>query len=120
MTERHYPLSDFLSGIDYWTEELGPTATRDDLWHAVIRTMDSLDEAFCLDCEAHTVEIREYYMVDDDLWKKYGPPRGMLCLGCLEGRMGRSLVASDFTDAPINRYGERSERFKQRLPDPAE
>jgi len=51
------------------------------------------------------------YMVQDSLWKEYvGPPdAGHLCVSCLERRVGRPLVLSDFAvDMPINdpiRYG---------------
>jgi hypothetical protein len=29
---------------------------------------------------------------------------GMLCIECLEKRIGRRLTAADFTDAPVNHY----------------
>jgi hypothetical protein len=80
----------------------------------------------CVDCGVSTHEIGEYYMVTDDIWineakmKKQG---GMLCLGCLEERIGRKLHGADFPDYPINAVclpdflwnRERSERFKNRL-----
>jgi hypothetical protein len=47
-------------------------------------------------------------MVDDDLWysatdELNTPTDIMLCIGCLENRIGDKLVASDFPDLPINR-----------------
>jgi hypothetical protein len=41
----------------------------------------------------------------------------MLCIGCLEVRVGRRLEPSDFSDAPINYPGflKRSERLSDRL-----
>lgn len=47
-------------------------------------------------------------MVDDDLWYSATdeldtPTDIMLCIGCLENRIGDNLVASDFPDLPINR-----------------
>jgi hypothetical protein len=65
------------------------------------------------------MHIDEYYMVHDGLWdvatEDFGGD-GMLCVGCLENRIGGKLVASDFTDAPINKgiYG-LSARLAQRL-----
>lgn len=62
----------------------------------------------CLDCEKCTMHIEdgvmEYYMVQNELWEeaKAGPDEGMLCIGCLEKRLGRELTAKDFTDCPLN------------------
>lgn len=64
----------------------------------------------CSDCLANTSgfapgSISEYYMVHDHLWDAATADldgRGMLCIGCLERRLGRQLTAADFTDAPIN------------------
>jgi hypothetical protein len=55
-----------------------------------------------VDCSISTRAIHEYYSVTDELWSRYGPAVGMLCIGCLETRLGRRLVPADFTDAPIN------------------
>lgn len=58
----------------------------------------------CLDCGVDTGEIDEYYMVHDHVWVAANPGRrGMLCISCLEGRLSRTLDASDFADYPINR-----------------
>jgi len=44
---------------------------------------------------------------------------GLLCIGCLERRLGRRLTPADFTDAPANdpsdRDSGRSRRFLDRL-----
>jgi len=56
-------------------------------------------------------------MVTDEVWNAAWPTgRGMLCIGCLEDRLGRQLTSDDFTDAPINQgvFGY-SERLRQRL-----
>jgi hypothetical protein len=46
----------------------------------------------------------EWYMVHGDVWARAGMGQhGMLCVGCLEERLGRPLAANDFNDAPINR-----------------
>ena len=71
----------------------------------------------CLDCGIDTMATDEYYMVLDDVWLKGVPDgQGMLCIGCLEKRLGRQLVASDFIAAPINLgFFPRSRRFLDRL-----
>lgn len=56
----------------------------------------------CQDCPVDTLG-GDYYMVHNELWNEVHPNIvGMLCLPCLERRVGRRLRLSDFTDAPIN------------------
>jgi len=50
-------------------------------------------------------------MVQHRLWTKYGAETGMLCIGCLEKRMGRQLCAKDFTNYPINFMFPSSKRL---------
>ena len=92
----------------------------------------------CADCGVDTWALGEMYMVRHDLWKwavgdrylvydydgrlkdKTGPGTVMLCIGCLEHRIGRELEPDDFTDAPINwcpmaGNGHQSNRLKDRL-----
>lgn len=42
---------------------------------------------------------------------------GMLCIGCIEARLGRELTAADFSPAPINTgiWHDQSERLATRL-----
>lgn len=73
----------------------------------------------CLDCNVHTDEIGEYYMIDFDLWNQVHPAnKGMLCIGCVEERLGRQLHAADFIDALVNEVGgmfQQSDRLISRL-----
>jgi hypothetical protein len=72
----------------------------------------------CLGCGQNTSDMDEYYMVYDDVWLKAHPKRdGMLCVGCLENRLGRELNGTDFTRAPINCgiFFGQSERLRERL-----
>jgi hypothetical protein len=58
----------------------------------------------CLDCGVDTVAIGEYYVVRDEVWAQAAKPLdGMLCIGCLEGRLGCRLEPGDFDDFPLNR-----------------
>lgn len=97
------------------------------------QTEDRFKDFECLDCKVNTHFNNEYYMVHKDLWYKAVPPvndeefffhngtfyrsnpDGMLCIGCLESRLGRELVARDFTTAPINYFPNQSVRLKNRL-----
>jgi hypothetical protein len=70
----------------------------------------------CIDCLNDTLDMDEYYMVHDVIWDSVATD-GMLCIGCLEDRLGRRLVEADFTTAPINADGRtlRSCRLHERL-----
>jgi hypothetical protein len=61
----------------------------------------------------------EYYILRDEVWLSANPKReGMLCIGCVETRIGRRLTPEDFTDVPINRDDkgwQKSKRLLSRL-----
>lgn len=74
----------------------------------------------CIDCDVDTDAIDEFYMVQNELWEKAVPNQHdqeerVLCVGCLEARIGRTLIAADFTDAPVNKRGSYSLRLLERL-----
>ena len=82
----------------------------------------------CADCGVGTIRLGEWYMVNDDVWEQawagrrkswHGrvPGQEILCIACLEQRLGRTLAASDFTDAPVNNPSKEnmSERLRNRL-----
>jgi hypothetical protein len=70
----------------------------------------------CYDCKTNTNKIHEYYMVTNDVWKQSGVPRrSMLCIGCLEKRIGRELSAADFPNYPINWIFDQSDRLLSRI-----
>ena len=43
-------------------------------------------------------------MVTDTCWKRAGmkPRGGMLCIGCLEKRLGKKLTPRNFSECPLN------------------
>jgi hypothetical protein len=75
----------------------------------------------CMDCGKNTFDNpADYYMLRNRLWRTLVPRsqrHGMLCLACVELRLGRSLLPNDFrnsrddeadpTDGPMTRadYG---------------
>jgi len=72
----------------------------------------------CMDCGVDTSRIGEFYFINTETWTcAVGSKNGMLCIGCLERRLGRLLKRSDFTDAYINRrdWGSKSARLPNRL-----
>lgn len=72
----------------------------------------------CLDCGNNTSQMKEHYFVRTPLWNSAGMGEvGMLCVGCLEGRLGRLLTAQDFTTAHINnpKRNSMSDRLRSRI-----
>ena len=70
----------------------------------------------CDDCGVDTSVINEWYMVEDDIWQKYGSAH-FLCIGCLENRLGRALIADDFMNVPTWEMSPRLRDRISRLPD---
>lgn len=70
----------------------------------------------CMDCGSDTSITDEYYMLKDFVWLKANPKsRGMLCLSCVEKRLGRPITRKDFKlDVPVNEMS-RSEEVQRRL-----
>lgn len=114
--------------FDWWMEHRGLPSREgleDALCALMFNTMGYLHEHLkmrefeCIDCHENTHEIGEYYMVTDSVWTKAGMTDGMLCIGCLEDRIGRRLTKKDFPDYPINTeemdWNTRSKRLKNRL-----
>ena len=57
----------------------------------------------CLDCDKDTDKSEEYYMLWYRIWRSINYKiDGMLCLDCVEKRLGRELIGADFSKAPIN------------------
>lgn len=72
----------------------------------------------CLDCGEDTLEMKEYYMVRDEVWTHVNPKqKGMLCIGDLEKRLERQLIKSDFTDCPLNEDNVNGIDASKRLQD---
>lgn len=62
------------------------------------------DDDDCVDCGVNCIEINEYYMVTNGCWgrAKMASNGGMLCIGCLEKRLGKKLTPRNFIDCPLN------------------
>jgi hypothetical protein len=77
------------------------------------------DNLKCIDCDIDTFKIKEYYMLFDMVWRIAVPEdKGMLCIGCVEERLGRKLSPEDFSICPLNEEGypqPRSDRMKDRM-----
>jgi hypothetical protein len=85
-----------------------------------IRLMeDDVRNPLCMDCGVDTDAIDESYMVHDELWRAAVPSEaGMLCIACLEKRLGRKLRRDDFRPYCQSAFDEGmpvSRRLKDRL-----
>ena len=57
----------------------------------------------CMDCGVDTGRIGEHYMLNDNVWNQiHSSNQGMLCIGCVEKRLGRKLNRSDFNNSHVN------------------
>jgi hypothetical protein len=86
-------------------------------WHDNDRHASSRVRQHCLDCGVDTFAAGEYYKVWPDVWERSGlhPDDGMLCLGCLEARIGRTLSTFDFEPVACNFEWPSSSRLRSRL-----
>lgn len=72
----------------------------------------------CTDCGIDTGKAGEYFMLRDEVWFSVFPSKfGMLCVGCVESRLGRELNPQDFNDSYLNtsRKFARSIRLSSRM-----
>lgn len=122
MVQKKYPLKDVVETI-YETMENkisdggldSENLTLKEIKKVLEDSVDLFENRLCMDCGMNTLPT-EYYMVNDEVWYTAVPEgKGMLCIGCLESRLGRSLNQNDFTDALINSVNEKeSKRLKIR------
>lgn len=72
----------------------------------------------CLDCDVDTGKIGEHYFVHDHIWfSVVNSQKGMLCVGCIEKRLGRKLNKNDFPKVIINnpKFESKSSRLMDRI-----
>jgi hypothetical protein len=80
--------------------------------------LDRPNGSFCMTCGVNTSELHEYYMLTDEIWLRaaHGSHEGMLCIGCVEARLGRTLRPNDFDPYWMDQFdGHRSWRLHSRL-----
>ncbi len=71
----------------------------------------------CACCGEDTQKIGEYFDVKDAIWQEAGKQfaKKILCVGCLEEKLGRALVPDDFSNALVNHnLARKSARLRQR------
>lgn len=70
-----------------------------------------------MDCGKDTLESSEYFHLKDSIWRRINPLIiGMMCLECVEDRLGRPLCRADFSSAPVNgRHAKSCPALAERL-----
>lgn len=77
---------------------------------------DNFSEFNCVECKRNTLEIFEYYMLKDEIWRLADVEQGMLCVSCFEKKSRMILNKTHFTDYPINTGSFiRSELLQKRI-----
>lgn len=109
--QRKYPLAYFVNRLDEVVQNHidaedfdSKNLTQAEIEQVVAETLDYFTSFLCMDCGLDTFHY-EYYMVHDHVWEeavKEYERQGMLCIGCLETRLHRSLNAEDFPEVAIN------------------
>ncbi len=56
----------------------------------------------CGDCGKST--LNEYFMLKHALWRSLDVKCPLLCIMCIERRLGRELTPDDFLDCPLNQH----------------
>jgi len=58
----------------------------------------------CVDCRKNCFhDDKDYYMIKNELWEKIGVGEKMLCMDCLESRIGRKLIEQDILVCPLTK-----------------
>ena len=69
------------------------------------RTKKEKEHWKCFDCSKDTLlNVKDYYMITNELWIKYGVENNMLCMNCIEKRLGHKLRKEDLTDCSLNYF----------------
>ena len=83
---------------EWLAEQRGWTWDQADYFIGTGQTPDDVRRRFhCVDCAIDTMPTYPY-LVRDEVWAAAGmePNGGMLCIPCLEHRLGRALTSSDW------------------------
>lgn len=99
-----YPLTEFIRElIDITQDKIvqgevdGTDLTLWEFQEIVEITLERFTSMLCIDCGEDTSD--EYYMVEDAIWREATDSQerqGLLCIGCLESRLGYPLKSEDF------------------------
>jgi len=75
------------------------------------RTKREIKHFCCVDCGKDTfLDNKDYYMVTNEVWKKHGVGKNMLCVDCMEARLGHKLRKDEITLCQQNLYHNKYTR----------
>jgi hypothetical protein len=60
-----------------------------------------MGKVHCFDC-SNWIPPKKMFMVNNQLWEKYGATNKHLCIGCFEKRLKRKLTKSDLSKCYVN------------------
>ena len=119
----HDPLKEMFRLHNFWWEITYHEELKDKLRSLLTMSRTELDAVRwfdeCLDCRARAwADLHEDFYVHDQLWQQAAPEDNgdgevMLCVGCLEKRLGRKLTRDDFKSP--HRGRKLSARLMDRL-----
>ena len=115
MAEPRYPLDRYLHFLaSAWDPE--DLLTVSDFLHTVAEVASLVHPPECVLCG----DTDDYYIVTNEIWQRHGLRHHLLCIPCLESRMGRELNSEDFPDCGVNRgeLGRLSQRHCDRMARP--
>jgi hypothetical protein len=70
----------------------------------------------CLDCRQDILLAGEFFGLRDEVWLKANPrDDGMMCIGCIEARLGRQLTPEDFEGTPLDWHVANGPALSTRL-----
>ena len=73
--------------------------------HIVSHSLSGDDNWLCKDCGKDCfIDSRDYYMVTHDIWENKGVGTGMLCMDCMEDRIGHKLTKNDILPCPLTEH----------------
>lgn len=77
-------------------------------------TKEQQDHWTCKGCGKNCfLSEYDYYMIQDRLWNACGVGNEMLCIECLQTRIGRKLTYKDFTNCPLNEKNTFVQKLKK-------
>jgi len=78
-------------------KNIRPVTDKDNEIMEIVKTKKIFKgDNYCVDCKKNCRDDKkDYYMVKNYLWIKYGVDHAELCIDCLENRIGRKLNAND-------------------------
>lgn len=65
----------------------------------------------CRQCGKNTKNDIDFYMVKNEIWKKYSNNKRILCWSCLEHNMGRKITKRDLTSCLLNKDNKKAKEL---------